>query len=161
MATHAPTTPNVRPSRRDLLSAAGFTGMAAVAAAGFAKPENLAGPGGSGSVAPNPDARLLSLVAAFLENERSFEALHASWSETRLRDIPNWVDEQSRGMVDRCHRLRRLIGLIPARTREGMVAKARAALAHSSMASPENLDQDSDDFIVWSLCHDLVRGTAA
>lgn len=155
MATKSPTT-----RRRALLSAAGFTALSAVAVAGFARPDAPAA-AAAAPPSPNPDARLLSLVAAFLKNDRQFEDLHSPWYEARIGDIPTWVEEQSRPLVDRSHRLRRLIGLIPARTRAGMEAKARAAMAHACIPADEDLDEESDAFIAHSVCRDLLRGIPA
>ena len=159
MATPSHTTPKVRPSRRTLLSAGGaFTALSAAAVAGFARPEL---PAAAAPPSPSPDARLLGLVAAFLDNERRYEDLHSPWYETPYRDIPKWVDAESHPLVDRSHRLRRLIGLIPARTRAGMEAKARAAMAHACIPDDEDLDEESDAFIAHSVCRDLLRGVAA
>ena len=60
-----------RPSRRDLLTAFGATGLVGVAAAGFAKPDARAA-----SSAPPPggrDDRLLALCAAFMAVHRELE----------------------------------------------------------------------------------------
>ena len=154
MATHAPTTPKARPSRRDLLSAAGFTGLAAVAAAGFARPDTLAhaAPASAGQSAAGPDAELISLIAFFNELEHQVVRSHREDGES------DEAEAFRTKLQDRQRALLRQIVTRRSTTLEGAKARARMLhLWHAELEDEGSHDGDYwDDRMVWALVRDLV-----
>ena len=99
MATHTPTTPSTRsgvtaPSRRELISAAGFTALAGIAAVTIATPDAPAI-----EMLPTPrgdDAELIALADRFMAIQAQMEVINAAdpadYPEAEMDDL---VSEQA------------------------------------------------------------------
>jgi hypothetical protein len=132
-------------SRRAVLCAA--TGAVALAGAASAGAAEEAG----------PDAELLRLLAemAAIKHEAdglSDQASHVQFADPKHARLQARAAEIMRGWEDR----RRRVVLIPARTRAGLQAKARAAL------DLVNLNEDGspidDEAMYWSVLKDVLAG---
>jgi hypothetical protein len=134
---------NTTPTTRRDLAAGGFAMLVlAAAAAGTDKAQEL-------------DGELLGLCAEFKAQEDELNRIGDV-----LADMP-WpgrdahpLAQKERDGVARIHELRGLISDLPARTPEGIRAKAQAALIEFS---PEDeWPVDNSYWIVWSLARDVL-----
>ena len=153
MATAAPTTHEMRPSRRDLLSAAGFTGLTAVAVAGFARGETLMPTTADKTLQSDasPDAELISLCAYFDELERQ-----TTISFVEKGDGPE--GEQYRDdLQGRQQALLHQIIQIRGTTMEGAQARARMLhLWYEGLQGNAEAGNYWNEKMIWALVRDLV-----
>ncbi|TLU71478.1 hypothetical protein [Lichenicoccus roseus] len=164
MAISADITPEVGSSRRALLTAAGFTGLAAVAAVGWMRPdlpaaavqvgdqEGLDGGLHSLQSSTGPDAELIALCAAFDEFEQQRIQSHAEDGEDD--EVEAFRDD----LFDKQEPLLRQIVTLRATTMEG--ARARARMLRLWDAELEKNGRHEDDFwnsqMIWALVRDLT-----
>lgn len=153
-----------RTTRRDLMSAAGFTALAGIAAVAIGKPDAQAADApspvlASGSLSPqageNPDAELIGLCEQVI-------ALEQQWGAETLRS-GNWIPTDPRYKASQAEQDRlaalseplidRIYGL-PTHTLTGFRARARAI-----MASDYGQMHDASDYRgqLYSLMHDLAE----
>ena len=151
MATPVHTTPEVRPSRRALLSAAGFTGLAAVAAVGWVRPD---APAAAAPVQPaiSPDGELIALCARFDALERQIIRSHDEDGED------NDAEAFRRKLSERQHPLLREIVALRATTLEGSQARARSLHLWDTEIADQGRYEDANwnDALVWALIRDLT-----
>jgi len=107
----------------------------------------------SAAAHPAADARLIRLCAVYIAEEAECDAIWSPFFDV-LGGRPDPIAEaRSIELVDRSHRLRDLIARIPARTRAGMEAKARAVV--TDLCEPSDLD-DHPTRLARSLAGDVL-----
>jgi hypothetical protein len=125
-------------------------------AAAAASAAALSAPGASASAtAPlvgGADAALLDLAAEFRAIQTRLDELAVLYPFT-LSEPPPEVAAEAAAAVDRRHVLRVAIGGVRARTVRGIRAKA----AVQAMLLPDD-PADSDEYLLLSLCRDLLDG---
>ena len=141
-------------TRRDLLGAAGFTGLAAVATVSVAKPEALPLQQARGA---EPDVELIGLVDRLIENQAAFVALTEPYYSV-IGSPPDDVAAKIEVVVQDHHRLIGEICDTPARTLTGYRAKAKAWMGQVTRNFEDEPIPDPDEYIAWSLCNDLMAG---
>ena len=150
MATENHTTPEVRPSRRALLSTVGFTGLAAVAAVGWVRPDTPAA-AAPAQPAVSPDARLIALCTRFDDLEHQLNRSFQEDSKSEATEVfQDKLRERQRPLLQQIIELR-------ATTLEG--AQARAKMLHlwsPTMARNGKQGGYWDDMMVWALVRDLA-----
>ncbi len=138
---------NVTDRRGLLLSGAA---LAAAGPGAAALADNLAARRGP---TPSPDAELIQLsqrvVAGHAEMDR--------YSDQYGVDKPPHIKACIYALVDECHDMSEQIGGMRATTMEGLQAKARALLAHTSKSPDGGLLWSSpDELLAWSIARDLL-----
>ncbi|MCB8877606.1 hypothetical protein [Acidisoma silvae] len=107
------------------------------------------------------DARLLELVARFRRLRKQMDVLwrreelcaDADWEQVR-----NTIRAETFEFVDRCWAIRTAVANLPARTPEGLKAKAWLALWETCDGAPEEGPPDHPDVaIAWSLARDIAE----
>ena len=99
-----------------------------------------------------PDAKLVALCQEQVAREHAHSAAcQPYWDQGQ--DPPAEVTEQMRASVPSYHKARRKIGITPATTVAGLMAKARMVVEY---AGPEGVQPGDDDFVAWSLARDLL-----
>lgn len=132
-----------QPSRRWLLAAA----STAVALTGAAPP-----------AAPNPDAGLIALCAAYVAKWREYVAVGSHTDHMLLSD-PEWrrCHIIACAMVPGLHAMEAEIAAVPARTIPGLIAKAEVARQHlSGNADAGEGPTDEQNNLEWSLVGDML-----
>lgn len=146
MATDTLNTP-----RRALLSAAGFSGLAAVAAVGWIRPDT---PAAAAPVQPevSPDDRLIALCTRFDDLERQIIRSHDEDGEDED------AEAFRRKLSDRQEPLLRQIVTLRATTLEGSQARARSLHLWDTEIAHQGRYEDSNwnDALVWALVRDLI-----
>jgi hypothetical protein len=98
----------------------------------------------------NPDPELLALCREFDERRERIVSL----SLAKEADVPRGEIE---ALVDRCWEIRTAVTDLPARTREGLLAKAKLALWECGDGDPEDgLCEGSNTQVAWSLARDVL-----
>jgi hypothetical protein len=135
--------------RRGLIGGASMLILVA-AEAGVAKAEEL-------------DGQLLALCAEYHEKEDEFDRLSDVFDTLDHTDPEHRrIDGLFSPLVDRIHEIRDEVSDIPARTPEGLRAKAKVSLrdlAHGGNADKGPINHA--DRVVWSLCCDVVGRAGA
>ncbi|MBO1328929.1 hypothetical protein OQ496_11510 [Acetobacter suratthaniensis] len=142
MSKQAPTQTGL--SRRTAL--AGVLALAGSAAPALAAP-----------VEPD-DAELLRVVQAGLEADAAFCQLSEAWADEI--DTPPHVEAQEHALVDALSDKWDEAGSLQAHTLVGLQAKARLALTAMPLNRNRTVSPGAPDYLMWSLCRDLL-GVAA
>ena len=123
MAIYLLTRPGVnatgRPSRRELLGAAGFTALAGIAAVSIAKPDAQAVE--VVPVAHDPDGPLMALCARFLELQANIDAIDGEEGPDHQDQLDGLIDAQVPTLDE--------IDDLDAVSLEGMRQRARVVMA--------------------------------
>ena len=148
MATDTSTTP-----RRALLSAGALTGLAAVAAVGWVRPDT---PAAAAPLLPSPDRGLIALCARFDDLERQIIRSHEQDGEA------DDAKAFRRALSDHQRPLLRQIVTLRSTTLEGSQARARSLRLWDTELAHQGRHEDSNwnDALVWALVRDLA-GVAA
>ncbi|WP_428377763.1 hypothetical protein [Lichenicoccus sp.] len=148
MATRAHTTPEVRPSRRGLLST---VGLAAVAAVGWVRPDTTAA-AAPAQPTSSPDDRLITLCTQFDDLERQIIRSHDEDGEDQD------AEAFRRKLSDRQHPLLRQIVTLRSTTLEGAQARARSLHLWDTEIKHQGQYDDSNvnDALLWALVRDLI-----
>ena len=142
-----------RPSRRELLGAAGFTMLTGVAAAAIAQPD--APPPAEAVSAGHSDAELIALCGRFLALEDRISATFANRpfgdpEETRQEAARNSLHDEQEALLPALH-------LSKAVTVEGHRARARLMLRLRDRLRDRGQPGGYwDDQVAWLLVRDLV-----
>nr|WP_321985327.1 hypothetical protein [uncultured Lichenicoccus sp.] len=103
----------------------------------------------------SPDANLIAMCDRLLAADDEGYAIDRPWMETTEK-MPAHLEARAEALGDEYKSLRERIGHTPATTREGLEAKARAAMRHFGLDKDENMDPGDDEFVPWSLCRDIL-----
>ena len=151
MATHTTTPPGesrggVAPSRRELLSAAGFTALAGIAAVAIAKPDAQAV-----EVLPtarSADAQLLALHDQFMVLQAQLEAINAHTRTVTDDEMDSLICEQADLLED--------MHLHTVTTPAGHRARARVFVAWYGMQGGKQSHSEIDHDRLWPILRDFV-----
>ena len=136
--------------RRELLGAVGFSGLAAVAAAGFARPDQSAIPAQA-----SPDAELIALCARFDELERQINATFGTMEDEHAEDVLRVPMQEAQELL-----FERIMSL-RATTIEGH--RARAAmyrLWYDPLEGEGRPERNWAGRLAWALVRDVLGETA-
>jgi hypothetical protein len=106
---------------------------------------------------PSPDAELIALCAECLALEAAWEAMDAPWRAT-VEVPPPQIEAAIEANVTRQWEVVERIHTLPARTPEGLRAKAEAAWP--GLCTKANGGPPMGDRLVWSIVRDLTGGGA-
>jgi len=109
--------------------------------------------------ASGPDAEILRLAKRIVSVEAVNAELWTPYNEV-VGGPPKAIRDHSRALTQEYLGLMCEIGHMRATTPEGLRAKARAAMTKVFLNEDLTVDEDDDDFIMWSLCRDLIGGAA-
>ena len=140
--------PTAHPSRRDLISAAGFTALAGIAAVAIAKPDAEAV-----EVLPTAhgaDARLIALHDQFMVLQVEIDAINAHKRTVTDDEMDSIVCEQA-DLLEEMHSL-------VVTTPEGHLARARVFVAWYAIEEDKRSDSEIDHDRLWPILRDLIGG---
>ena len=104
------------------------------------------------------DAALLALTREFDETIPAVIRLEDERDALKLHDPRvDVLDTQVKALVSRRWELREAITDTPARTPDGLVAKAKVAMWELSDGDPEEGPTDGNSSVAWSLAQDVLR----
>ncbi|WP_029604985.1 hypothetical protein [Kozakia baliensis] len=116
----------------------------------------LAGSVGVVSAVPaSKDARLIDLTSQALAIDEEIIRQTEAWSDV-LEAPPAHVEAQETALTQRLRQLQTDVASIQAQTLAGMKAKARLVLSSLPVNQHNRIDPDHSEFMVWTLCHDLL-----
>jgi len=117
-------------------------------------------PDGRKSVSVRPDAELLALAAEVKQLRIEAEQMQDSVEHLPLNDprsIAVW--DAIHGIVDRTHEKTIELAVMSCRTMEGL--KAKAALAFEHLDTTLDGSPPHGEALEWSVCRDLLTGSAS
>ena len=126
--------------------------------AAYAGPSTL--PSGGKSRSDNPDAELLTLAAEIKCLRTEAEQLQDSIEHLPIGDpqsVAAW--DMINGIVERGHEKTATLATMLSRTMEGL--KAKAALAFEHLDTELNGGPPYGEALEWSVCRDLLAGSAS
>ena len=100
------------------------------------------------------DEELLQIVANGLAIDAAFRHLSTTWAGEI--EMPAHIEQQESALADELAATWEQSGHHNARTLAGLQAKARLALTAMPLNRNGTISQGSTDFLVWSLCRDLL-----
>lgn len=139
--------PAARPSRRDLMTAAGFSALTGIAALAIARPDAEAA-----EVLPATDAKLIALHDQFMALQARVNAVNADTLAATDDELADLLSDQA-DLMEEMHPLR-------ATTLAGQRARVRVFLDWHAMSAAKASHSHIDHDDIWPILRDLI-GEAA